>query len=167
MRYKTEYGIIIDRNKGNKVFSPSLSRIIPLIYPCRTMDATPLPPVAGSRGFLWNDCCFQTESDTVSSFPPRSRRKILLFQSRSNTLKGPVYLGARVCFPSLSSLTNTWLAVRRDAASNGDALNLLKSSDSGEKLATLALADSNCSVAVFLCNWWDWKQIPGTLREAP
>ena len=125
-----------------------------------------LPPQL-SRCLLRQDCRLQPWKRHLSSFPPRSRRKVLFSQSRFMILKGPVYLGAKLGFPKRSSLTNTWLAVRKDPATKGDALNRLRSNDSGEKVATFALANFNWSAADLLGLCSVWKQTPGTLRAVP
>ena len=51
-----------------------------------------------------NEAALSLANDTLSSFFPMSTRKVLLFQSLLTTLNGPKYLGARLDFPSLSSL---------------------------------------------------------------
>ena len=82
---------------------------------------------------------FSLDIDTMSFFLPMSKRNTLFSQSLSNILKGPVYLGARLGFPNLSSLKYTNFATRRDFGTNREALNFRVSSTSGMKAEALDL----------------------------
>ena len=152
-------------NRSTNIFSVHLHSLILLTRPCKSLGATPLPQLRGHVSSSGMTAAFKRESNTVSSFPPRSRRKVLLSQSRAMTLKGPMYLGARLGCPNRSSLENTWLAVQSIPATKGEALKHRRSSDAGEKPAPFACADSNCSAAVLRCDWHDWKHAPCTLSE--
>ena len=113
------------------------------------------------------EAAFRRESDAMSSFLPRSMRKVLLSQSLLTTLNGPVYLGMRLGFPSLSSQMYTCFAVLSDFTMNGDDLKRRRSRVSGVKASALDLANSNCSAAVVFQGCSSWKQQPRMRNGMP
>ena len=78
------------------------------------------------------EAAFNRSNAITSTLLPRSRWKVLSLQSFLKTLKGPVYLGARLGFPKRSSLTKTNFAVLKAFEMKGEVLNLRKSSPVGE-----------------------------------
>ena len=106
----------------------------------------PSPQQRGHVASCGIEAAFNRESDTVSSFLPRSRTNVLLSQCFSFTLNWLVYLGARLGLPSLSSRMYTNWAVRKVFATKGESLNLRRSSNRGEKDAAFDLARLSWSV---------------------
>ena len=113
------------------------------------------------------EAAFNHDSDTLSSLLPRSKRNVLLSQSFSFTLKGPVYRGARLGFPSLSSRTYTESAIQRAFAMNVEDLKFVRSSARGVWVAALVLASTSCSAADRGRDCSAWKHIPGMRCGAP
>ena len=94
-------------------------------------DATILPPSNPQVASPGTEAAFNRASETLSLLTPRSNKKVFLSQFFSMTRNGPVYLGARLDLPNLSSLMYTYEAVLNDLAMKGDARNFVRSNVCG------------------------------------
>ena len=120
-------------------------------------------PVASS-GML---AAFNRATYTTSSRFPMLKVNRSFSQFLAFTSYGPVYRGTKLGFPSLSSLTNTNLAVLKDFATMGDSLKRRKSNVSGRNAAAFDRARSSFSLADRFDGCASWKHMPGTGRGVP